>query len=69
MIDWSYEMRRITGKKMTFVIGETCRLPNGVRTTVDRIEHPGATLIVPLLSAQRMVFLWQYRAVLGPADL
>ena len=53
---------RVKGKKLTFV-QEHKRLPNGVVTQVDRIEHPGAALIIPLMSNRRMIFLKQYRVV------
>ena len=53
---------RVKGKKITFV-QERKTLPNGIVTQVDRIEHPGAALIIPLLTSRRMIFLKQYRVV------
>ncbi len=41
------------------------RLPNGRSARLDIVEHPGAVVIVPFLSPQRLVFLWQYRPALG----
>ncbi len=41
------------------------KLPNGVVSTMDLIEHPGASLIVPFLSSQRIVFIKQYRAAIN----
>lgn len=43
---------------------ETVRLPNGRRTDLDMIEHPGAVLIVPFLDARRIILLRQYRATI-----
>ena len=37
------------------------RLPNGRVVVLDIIEHPGAVLIIPFLSKQKMIFLYQYR--------
>jgi len=55
---------RIKGKKFTYSIQKK-RLPNGVIATIDVIEHPGAALIIPFLSQDRVDFLHQYRAVIG----
>jgi ADP-ribose pyrophosphatase len=55
---------RVQGKKIAFV-REKRRLPNGVVTRLDRIEHPGAALIIPALSRDRVILLRQYRAVIG----
>ncbi len=55
---------RIRGRKFTY-IQKNKRLPNGVVTRLEMIEHPGAALIVPFLSRDKIVFLQQYRAVLG----
>jgi ADP-ribose pyrophosphatase len=54
---------KIKGKKLTY-IRERRRLPNGVVTNLEMIEHPGAALIVPFLSKDKVIFLRQYRAVL-----
>ncbi len=53
---------RIKGKKIHF-IQEKRKLPNGVITQVDRIEHPGAALIIPFITKTDIVFLKQYRIV------
>ncbi len=51
--------RRITLKtKIT-------RLPNGHIARVDVIEHPGAALIVPFLSQNQVIFIRQFRPVIG----
>jgi ADP-ribose pyrophosphatase len=36
-------------------------LPNGVRTTREIVEHPGAVAIVPLIESKRVVLVRQYR--------
>ena len=39
-------------------------LPNGRRTTLQIVEHPGAVLIVPFLTANQLIFIHQFRPVL-----
>ena len=46
-----------------FVKKET--LPNGYRATFEMIRHPGAALVAPLLSRDRMILLRQLRPVIG----
>lgn len=43
---------------------EKRRLPNGYRANLEIIEHPGAVLIVPFLSRDRIVLIKQYRPVI-----
>ena len=38
-------------------------LPDGRRTAVEYVNHPGAVLIVPFLNRQRVIMLRQYRPV------
>lgn len=52
------------GKKFSFAIVKK-KLPNGRTAEVDVIEHPGAVVIVPFLSRDTIIFLHQYRPVLG----
>lgn len=40
-------------------------LPNGYTVDLEIIEHPGAALIVPFVSRDRIVMLRQYRAAVG----
>jgi len=40
---------------------ETVTLPNGVKTTLDVIHHPGSSAIVPLLPEEKVVMVRQYR--------
>lgn len=46
------------------VYKKNVRLSNGVMTALEVIEHPGAALIVPFLSADSVVALRQYRPVI-----
>ncbi|NQT33373.1 MAG: NUDIX hydrolase [Candidatus Omnitrophica bacterium] len=39
-------------------------LPNGKKAYIEEIDHPGAVLVVPRLG-KRIVFIRQYRAVIG----
>lgn len=55
---------KVRGKKFSFAVVRKT-LPNGLRVEVDRIEHPGAVLIIPFLTKDKVVFLDQYRPVLG----
>ncbi len=41
------------------------RLPNGHRITLEIVEHPGAVVIVPFLDSNRIIFLRQFRPVVG----
>ncbi len=58
------EAMKFKGKKFSFSVVRK-RLPTGLIVEVDRIEHPGAVLIVPFLDKDKVVFLEQYRPVLG----
>jgi ADP-ribose pyrophosphatase len=51
---------RVTGKKFIY-LQEKRRLPNGMVTNLEMIEHPGAALIVPFKSPGEVIFLRQYR--------
>lgn len=44
---------------------ERRRLPNGVTTDLDVVRHPGAVLIIPFLSKDRVILLRQFRPVLN----
>jgi ADP-ribose pyrophosphatase len=37
------------------------RLPNGLETTREIVEHPGAVAVIPLLDDKRILFTQQYR--------
>ncbi|MFA6321381.1 MAG: NUDIX hydrolase [Candidatus Omnitrophota bacterium] len=40
------------------------RLPNGYLATLETIKHPGAALIVPFMSKDKVILLKQYRPVI-----
>lgn len=51
------------GKKFQLIIRKW-RLPNKKIATSELIEHPGAVLIVPFLSKNKIIFLRQFRPVI-----
>lgn len=55
---------KFRGKKFSFEVAQK-RLPDGRWVRVDLIEHPGAVVIVPFLNPDTIIFLRQYRPVLG----
>ena len=55
---------KFKGKKFNYVFAKK-NLPNGRVAWVDVIEHPGASLIIPFLTRDKIIFLRQYRAVIG----
>lgn len=55
---------KFQGKKFSFAVVQK-KLPNGRTAEVDVIEHPGAVVIVPFFSRDAIIFLHQYRPVLG----
>ncbi len=52
------------GKLLSLMTKEV-RLPNGYMVRLEMIEHPGAALIVPFLSRNRILILKQFRPVIG----
>ncbi len=50
-------------KKNVFLVSRDMTLPNGMNVTKDLVIHPGAALIVPFLSKDKLVILRQYRSV------
>lgn len=55
---------KFKGKKFSFAVVKK-KLPGGRYADVDVIEHPGAVLIIPFLTKDTIIFLHQYRPVLG----
>jgi ADP-ribose pyrophosphatase len=51
---------KFVGQKYTF-ISKRVKVPNGVITQLDYIDHPGAVLIVPFVKANQVILLKQYR--------
>lgn len=41
------------------------KLPNHYITTLEIIQHPGAVLVIPFLSKNKMIFIRQFRAVIN----
>jgi ADP-ribose pyrophosphatase len=41
------------------------KLPNGYTACLEVIKHPGASLIIPFLNKDRIIFLRQYRPVIN----
>jgi ADP-ribose pyrophosphatase len=41
------------------------RLPNGYLATFEIIKHPGAALVIPFLSSDKIIMLRQLRPVIG----
>ncbi|MBN3032635.1 MAG: NUDIX hydrolase [Candidatus Saganbacteria bacterium] len=48
---------------------DTVRLPNGVETTREVVEHPGAVAVIALTGANELVLVRQYRRPAGRALL
>lgn len=49
-------------KKNMFLVQRSMVLPNGLSVVKDIILHPGASLIVPFLTRDKVVMLRQYRS-------
>ncbi len=47
------------------IVTEEVALPNGRRTTLDVIRHPGASAVVPFLSDEEVLLIQQYRYAAG----
>ena len=52
------------GKILNVSIKKVC-LPNGYVAHIDVIKHPGAVLVVPFLSKNKVIILKQFRPVIG----
>jgi ADP-ribose pyrophosphatase len=50
--------------RVFLLVRENVTLDNGVTTDLDYIEHPGAAAIVPLITANEVVLIKQYRHAL-----
>jgi ADP-ribose pyrophosphatase len=59
MQEYVYRGRRISLKVYEAI------LPNGRKAWTEAVEHPGAVVIIPLLSDRRLVTIRQYRRVIG----
>jgi len=59
------QARTVYQGRLLKVVTQTIRLPNGAVINLEKVEHPGAVLIIPLLSRRSMVMLRQFRPVIG----
>jgi len=59
-------MKKIIYKGRIFTLNSRQELlPNGKISSLDIIEHPGAALIIPFFSEDKIIILRQYRAAAG----
>jgi ADP-ribose pyrophosphatase len=58
------ERRELRGAQLTMV-SEPVELPNGRRTVLDLVRHPGASAVVPFLDDGRVLLIRQYRYAAG----
>ena len=59
------KIKSIYKGKLLNLVTKRVRLPNGYVTTLEIIRHPGAALIVPFLTNDKMIMLRQLRPVIG----
>ncbi len=55
---------RYRGRLLKLMTRET-RLPNGHRVLLEMVKHPGAALVVPFLTRDRIILLRQLRLVIN----
>jgi ADP-ribose pyrophosphatase len=53
------------GRGWLELVSEDVTLPNGKRTRLDIIRHPGASAVVPFLSEDEVLLIQQYRHAAG----
>jgi len=58
-------MKKVFEGKLLKVHVMKKRLPNGYTATFEIIKHPGAALVVPFVSKDRIIMLRQLRPVIG----
>ena len=51
--------------KLLKVFVKKVRLPNGYEATFETIEHPGAALVIPFLTKDKVIMLRQLRPVIN----
>lgn len=59
------ETREIYAGRVFSLVTEDITLPNGIRTEIAMVRHPGSTAIVPLTEDGRVVMTEQYRHPVG----
>jgi len=57
-------MKNVFKGKLLKLFVKKIRLPNGYLATFEIIKHPGAALVVPFLSKDRLIMLRQLRPVI-----
>ncbi|MFA6281438.1 MAG: NUDIX hydrolase [Candidatus Omnitrophota bacterium] len=60
----SHKHKSFKGKILNVSIKKV-RLPNGYVANIDVIKHPGAVLVVPFLSKNKVIILKQFRPVIN----
>jgi ADP-ribose pyrophosphatase len=58
-------MQEIYNGRLLRLFRKREKLPNGVWAELEVIQHPGAALIVPFLSTDKVLMIRQYRPVIG----
>lgn len=58
------ETEKFKGKILNVYVKEM-RLPNGYLSRIEIVKHPGAVLIAPLLSKNKIILLRQFRPVIS----
>jgi len=53
-----------SGKVIKLTLNEI-KLPNGRETRIEKIEHPGAVLVIPFLSWDKIILIKQFRPVIN----
>jgi len=58
-------MKNVFKGRLLKVFVKKVRLPNGYLATFEIIKHPGAALVIPFLSKDKIIMLRQLRPVVG----
>lgn len=58
-------MKSVFKGRLLKVFVKNVRLPNGYKATFEIIKHPGAALVVPFISKDKVIILRQLRPVIG----
>jgi ADP-ribose pyrophosphatase len=58
-------MRKMLETRVGPWVSEDVDLPNGRRVTLETLQHPGASAVVPFLTPERILLLRQYRHAAG----
>ena len=61
----SGKMKTVYNGKLLKVLVKKVRLPHGYLATYEMVRHPGAALIVPFLTEDKIIMLRQLRPVIG----